>query len=62
MAPLPERQWTGCLMAPTELHLKNGELFVSPFNAFADSSIAKLEDYLEIMPDGVAGKGRVVTV
>ncbi|MBR4673195.1 MAG: glycoside hydrolase family 32 protein [Victivallales bacterium] len=61
MAPSPERQWTGCLSTPMELHLNNGELHVRPFFNLADYNTAKLEDYLEFTPEGAAGTGRVLT-
>ncbi|MBR4222530.1 MAG: glycoside hydrolase family 32 protein [Victivallales bacterium] len=61
MAPSPERQWTGCLSTPLELHLRNGELFVSPFFDSADYSIAKLDDYMDFTPNEAAGVGRVLT-
>ncbi len=60
MVPSPERQWTGCLSTPMELHLNNGELLVRTFFDSADYSTAKLDEYLDFKPDGAVGQGRVV--
>ena len=61
MAPSPKRAWTGCLSTPMELHLRNGELFVSPFLELTDASTAKLDGFLELTPEGAAGTGRVLS-
>ena len=60
MAPSPERQWTGCLSTPMELRLKGGELLVRPLEATAAFETGGPEAFLDAVPAGAAGHGRVV--